>query len=133
MKKLATIAVMFLIVSPVICSEVNGTWIGTIDGIDSEKLEVTYGFKADGKTLTGFIKSSLGGRSISDGKIDGNNIEFRLNAGEVTIMNNGTISGNEIHMTQTVGTEKTKYVLKRGTYNPGTTSGPGITTITKPK
>ena len=135
--------VMFFIAIPVICAEIDGTWRGIVDGMDGQKLEVTYGFKAEGEKLIGFLANRLDGVNIgvniSNGKVDGKNIEFRLNAGDVVIMNNGTISGDEIQMTQTIGTEKTKYVLKRVIFNPGTTSGtgatsgPGIITITKPE
>jgi len=95
-------------------SEIDGQWVGTVDGLDGKPLELTYRFKAEGERLIGLIESRLGGGQISDGKIDGNNIEFRLDAGEdVVILNTGTLSGDEIQLTETIGTEIIKVVLKR--------------------
>jgi len=115
MKKtgIAIAVVLVLFAVSAICAEIDGIWIGAVDGIDGKKLELNYRFKAEGNTLIGLIESRLGGGAISEGKIDGKNIEFKLNAGEVIIINSGTLSGDEIHMTQTVDKEKMDYVLKR--------------------
>jgi len=76
--------------------------------------KLNYRFRAEGTKLIGLIETRLGGGQISEGKIDGKNIEFKLNAGNsLIIVNHGTLSGDEIHITQTVGEENTKYVLKR--------------------
>jgi len=113
-KSIMMIVVMFLFVIPVICTEIDGQWVGEVDGIDGKKLELNYRFRAEGTILIGLIESRLGGGPISEGKIDGKNIEFKLNAGEdIVIINNGTISGDEINITQTIGEEKIKVVLKR--------------------
>ena len=95
-------------------SEIDGQWVGVVDGIDGKPLELTYRFKAEGERLIGLIESRLGGGPISEGKIDEKDIEFKLNAGEgLVIINNGTLSGDEIYITQTIGEEKIKVVLKR--------------------
>ena len=113
-KSVMTVVVMCLFAIPVICAEIDGQWTGVVDGMDGKKLELNYRFKAEGETLVGLIESRLGGGPISEGKIDGKNIEFKLNAGEdIVIINNGTLSGDEIHITQTIGQEKIKVVLKR--------------------
>ena len=119
MKKLMmfVMTVAFFFVSQIICAEIDGIWVGAVEGRDSKKLELTYRFKAEGGTLIGLIESRLGGGPISDGKIDGKNIEFRLNAGTLIIMNSGTLSGDEIHIMQTTGEEKIRVVLKRVKYD----------------
>ena len=94
-------------------SEIDGQWFGFVDGMDGKPLELKYRFRAEGTRLIGLIESQLGGGQISDGKIDGNNIEFKLITSEFTILNNGTLSGDEIQLTETVGEEKIKVVLKR--------------------
>jgi len=95
-------------------SGIDGQWTGAVDGMDGQPLGLSYRFRAEDTRLIGIIESKLGGGPISDGKIDGNNIEFWLNAGEgIIILNKGTLSGDEIHMTQTVGEVEMKYVLKR--------------------
>jgi hypothetical protein len=118
MKKIAMITVLvFLVAIPAICAEIDGQWIGVVDGMDGKKLELKYRFKAEGKTLVGLIESRLGGGSISEGKIDGNKIEFKLNTGEIEIINNGILSGDVINLTETIGKEKVKVVLKRVKYD----------------
>jgi len=94
-------------------AEIDGQWIGVVDGIDGKPLELNYRFKAEGEKLIGLIESRLGGGPISGGKIDGNSIEFTLNAGETIILNSGTLSGDEIHITETIGEETIKVILKR--------------------
>lgn len=93
-------------------NDIDGEWVGVVDGLDGKKLEVKYRFKAVKTQLLGVIESRLGKGQISEGKIDGKDIEFKLNTGEFIILNEGTLSGDEIHITQTVGGEKIKYVLK---------------------
>ena len=113
-KSMIAVVAMFLFAIPVICAEIDGIWVGVVDGMDGKKLELKYRFKAEDKTLIGLIESRLGGGLISDGKIDGKNIEFKLNAGKnIVIMNTGTLSGDEIYLTETIGLKKTKVVLKR--------------------
>lgn len=92
---------------------INGQWIGVVDGMDGKPLELNYRFRAEGTRLIGLIESQLGGGPITNGKIDGNNIEFTLNAGEFIIINKGTLSGDEIHLTETIGDGEIKVVLKR--------------------
>ena len=85
-KLLMSIVAVSLFAIPAICSEIDGQWVGVVDGMDGNKLELTYRFRAEGNTLIGLIESRLGGGPISDGKIDGNNIEFTLNTGEFIIL-----------------------------------------------
>lgn len=104
--------VMFLFAIPAICADIDGQWVGTVTRADGQKLEMTYVFKiVDGKLL-GLVESRLGNGSF-EGKIDGNVIEFKVKAGKVEIINNGTLSGEEIHLTETIGKDKAKFVLKR--------------------
>jgi len=115
MKKIVkVIVIMFLFIRiPAICAEIDGQWNGIVNGADGQKLEASYFFLAEGKTLKGSIQSQLWFIPIFEGKIDGKNIEFKVNTKETTLAYNGTLSGDEIRMTQIVGKEKTTFVLKR--------------------
>ena len=95
------IVVMLLLAIPVVCAEIDGQWTGVADDQDGKKLEFRYRFRAEGNRLIGLIESRLGMVLISEGKIDGNNIEFRFQTGEVTVISHGTLSGDEIHLTGT--------------------------------
>lgn len=77
-KSVSAIIVVVLLSIPVICAEIDGQWVGVMDGPDGKKLEFRYRFRAEGGTLIGLIESRLGTSQISEGKIDGNNIEFKL-------------------------------------------------------
>ena len=94
-------------------SGIDGQWVGVVDGMDGKPLELNYRFRAEGTRLIGLIESQLGGGQIQEGKIDGNNIEFKLDAGEFIIMNKGVLSGDEIHLTELIGEGEIKVILKR--------------------
>ena len=126
MKKTAAaqvVILMFLFISiPAVCAEIDGEWTGILDGPDGKKIEVSFFFKADGNTFLASMKSELWFIALTEGKIDGKNIEFKFDpdywprsqpSTVSTIIYHGTISGDEIHMTQTSEKEKTNYVLKR--------------------
>ena len=71
-------------------------------------MERTFVFKADGNKLTGETTSSMLGKStIDNGKIDGDNLSFTINAklqdNEVKISYQGKVSSNEIHLTSEIG------------------------------
>jgi len=98
--------------------EIDGQWTSVVDGIDGKELKLNYRFRAEGENLIGLIESRLGGGPISEGKIDGKNVEFTLHAGEdIVIKSNGVVDGDEIHITQTIGEEEIKIVLKRVKYD----------------
>jgi len=118
MKKLfrVVVVVMFSFISiSVFCAEIDGTWIGVKDGPDGKEMEVRYLFKAEGSTLTGFFATDLGGNKFSPGKIDEKSFEFKILGISLypTININGTLSGDEIHLTESDGIITNKYTLKR--------------------
>jgi hypothetical protein len=119
MRKILTPTIIVLLLAvPAHCAEIDGQWVGTMNRADGTKLEMRYRFRAEGERLIGLIESRLGGGPISEGKIDGKTIEYKIViAGGLTIINVGTLSGDEIHLTETIGMEKTKFVLKRIKYD----------------
>ena len=102
---------------PLICAEIDGQWTGVVNDQNGKKLEFRYRFRAEGGALIGLIESRLGTSQISEGKIDGNNIEFKLPGKDYVIINNGILSGDEIHLTEIIGTEKIEVILKRVKYD----------------
>ena len=107
------VVVIFLFVIPVFCAEIDGQWTGVVNDQYGKKLEFRYRFRAEGSALIGLIESRLGTSLISEGKIDGNIIEFKLPGKDYVIINNGTLSGDEIHLMEIIGTEKIEVILKR--------------------
>ena len=72
-------------------ADISGTWEGTAEGGPNGSLERTFVFKVDGNKLTGETTSQMLGKStITDGKIDGDNISFTITA---------SMQGNELKLT----------------------------------
>ena len=115
MKKLLLKVVVMVLTAaiPTICAEIDGRWVGVKDGPDGKKMELRYRFRAEGNTLIGLIETRLGGGPISEGKIDGESIEFKLISPDLTVINIGTLSGDEIQLTETSGAVSNKVILKR--------------------
>ena len=112
-KMILVLFVMLVFVVPAICHDIDGRWTGIVEGTDGNKLEITYTFATLREMLVGKIESRLGSGNITSGKISGNSFEFVINTGEITILNNGTVSGDEIQLTETINGEKIKVTLKR--------------------
>jgi len=118
MKMIMMATVVFLFAMPAICAEIDGQWVGVKDGPDGKKMELNYRFRAEkDNTLIGLLETRLGGGAISEGKIDGKTIEFKIIAPNLTVINKGTLSGDEIYLTETSGTVSNKVILKRVKYD----------------
>jgi hypothetical protein len=95
-----------------LAADVTGTWKGTAD-TPNGPVERTFVFKVDGNKLTGETSSELLGKStITDGKIDGDNLSFTITAkyqdNEMKLNYKGKVNGNEINFTVEIpGTDQT--------------------------
>jgi hypothetical protein len=83
-------------------TDFTGTWTGAMSG--GGGFQLTFTFKQDGDKLTGSVLSPQGGDplAISDGKVDGDKISFKVVIqGGATINHEGTINaaGDEIKLT----------------------------------
>jgi hypothetical protein len=86
-----------------VAADITGTWKGTAEGPNGS-IERTFIFKVDGNQFTGETTSAMMGKStITDGKLDGENLSFSITAkfqdNEVKLSYKGKVSGNEIHLT----------------------------------
>lgn len=83
-------------------TDFSGTWTGAMAG-GQGGFQLSFTFKQDGATLTGSVKGPQGDPiAISDGKVDGNKISFKVVIqGGTTIMHEGTLNaaGDEIKLT----------------------------------
>ncbi len=89
---------LFLVGSVTIFAQTNidGNWKGTRE-TPNGSFEVTYTFKADGKTLTGMLKAQFGEVPLENGKIDGNKISYSITFNGTTVDSTGEmINENEI-------------------------------------
>ena len=84
-------------------ADVTGAWTASMQSPDGNSMQLTFTFKQDGATLTGTTGSMMGGDpiQITDGKVDGNKISFKVSFNGMNITHQGTISdsGDEIKLT----------------------------------
>ena len=80
-------------------ADVTGAWKGEVKGPDGNSLQLTFNFKQDGAKLTGTITGPGGDLDITDGKIDGDKISFKVAVNGVTIQHEGVISADQIKLT----------------------------------
>ena len=85
-------------------ADVTGKWVAQIPGRGGNTQETTFNLKQDGGTVTGTITGGRGDQTISDGKVDGDNISFvvklEFQGNSITQEYKGTISGSEIKFTR---------------------------------
>ena len=56
-------------------ADVNGKWVGDVD-TPGGQMSVTFSFKLDGDKVTGTLTGPQGDIEISDGKMDGDTLQF---------------------------------------------------------
>lgn len=81
-------------------ADIAGTWKATAEGPNGS-MERTFVFQVDGSKLTGETTSSMAGKStITDGKVDGDNLSFTITVkfqdNEMKLNYKGKVTGNEI-------------------------------------
>lgn len=95
------------------------TWKGTAEGPQGA-IERTFTFKVDGAKLTGETASEMMGKSeLKDGKVEGDNISFSINANfqgnDMTLAYKGKVVGDQIKLAVDFpgGGQTIEYTLKR--------------------
>src|ERR1700692_3285641 len=86
-----------------LAADVAGTWKAMAEGPNGS-MERTFVFKVDGNKLTGETTSTMMGKStITDGKVDGDNLSFtitgKIQDNEMKLNYKGKVTGDEIHFT----------------------------------
>lgn len=84
-------------------ADIAGTWKASTE-TPNGNFETTFVFKVDGDKLTGTTSNQMMAETaISDGKIDGDNLTFTVNANfngnEVKLNYKGKVAGNEMKIT----------------------------------
>ena len=104
MKRLLTFMIAFTVAA--LGADINGKWKATAEGPNGS-MERTFIFKVEGNKLTGETTSSMVGNStITDGKVDGDNLSFNITAkiqdNELKLSYKGKVSGDDIHLTSEI-------------------------------
>jgi hypothetical protein len=101
MKRFIVTMIVFAIAA--FAADISGNWKGTAEGPQGN-LERSFVFKVDGSKLTGETTSQMLGKStITDGKVDGDNLSFSITAtmqgNELKLTYKGKVTGNDIELT----------------------------------
>ena len=59
-------------------ADVGGKWTGDVSTPDGQTISLTFTFKLDGGKVTGTVTGPTGDIDISDGKMDGETLQFGL-------------------------------------------------------
>lgn len=77
--------------------KLDGNWRGKLSTPNGD-MELVFTFKVNAELLSGTVKSEMGTIPIENGKINGNNISFDVNANGQVISNTGVLEGNVIKL-----------------------------------
>ena len=82
-------------------ADVTGNWTAEMQGPGGDSVQIAFTFKQDGATLSGSVQGPQGDAiAITDGKVDGDKISFKVSFNGMTISHDGTINaaGDEIKL-----------------------------------
>jgi hypothetical protein len=109
---------LFLSAFAAFAADVTGEWKASAEGPQGP-MSRTFSLKADGNKLTGETTSSLFGKSsITEGKVDGDNLSFvivlKVQDNEMKVNYKGKVmSKDEIKFTAEVGDNTIEWTAKR--------------------
>jgi hypothetical protein len=87
-------------------ADVTGKWTAQVPGRGGQTRETTFNLKAEGDKLTGTVSGMQGDNPISDGKISGDDISFKVkvsfNGNDFAMVYKGKVAGDEIKFTRTI-------------------------------
>jgi hypothetical protein len=81
--------------------DVSGSWVAESTMPDGGTFQLSFSFQQNGAALTGTVQGPAGDAiAITDGKVVGNRISFKVSFNGITISHDGTISetGDEIKL-----------------------------------
>ena len=94
----AALIMAFTTVTALAATDVTGTWVGDLTN-DSGTYPISFTFKQEGTKLTGTVQPPDGDPlTMTDCKIDGDKISFKVTYNGTVITNEGTITGDEIKL-----------------------------------
>lgn len=114
-------ALSALLVFSAVAATIDGKWTGKVPTRDGGERDATYEFKTDGSTLTGKMSGMRGDQEISDGKVDGDKVSFKVKVTfgdrNIEMMYAGEVSGDDLTLTRKMetpnGPMETKLTAKR--------------------
>lgn len=106
MKVLRTLLIGCLATVAIWAADATGKWTAEMQGRNGNTMTITMNFKADGDKLTGTVSGRNGDTDISDGKVEGDSISFKVvrefNGNQMTSTYKGKVDGDTIHFSMTM-------------------------------
>lgn len=106
---------LFVIAFAALClaaSDPSGKWEGTINTPNGD-IKLVFTFKVEGDKLSGTVESPRGERPITDGKVSGDDLSFKVTAGDNVMTYQGKMSGDSMNMKSQGPRGERELVLKR--------------------
>jgi hypothetical protein len=97
-------------------ADVTGKWLAQVPGRNGNQ-DVTFNLTQAGGALTGTVTTGQGDQQISEGKVDGDNISFKVSfearGNQITQNYKGTVAGSEIKFTRDGGRGPIEFTAKK--------------------
>ena len=97
-------------------ADVTGKWMAQVPGRNGNQ-DVTFNLKQAGSALTGTVTTGQGDQQISEGKVDGDNLSFKVSfearGNTITQDYKGTVAGSEIKFTREGGRGPIEFTAKK--------------------
>jgi hypothetical protein len=93
-------------------ADVTGKWKASLDSQDGPR-EYTFTFHVTDGKLTGAVAGPHGEMAITEGKIDGDKVNFTVEAGQSKYVLSGTVSGDDLKLTGQNGEHNFELAAKR--------------------
>jgi len=94
-------------------NNINGKWTTTLKPGDGSEVTVAYTFKTTGDKFTGNLAFPSGNFAITDGKITGDSINFKVDLYGKGIPNSGKVYADSIGLDILMNGKKYHNTLKR--------------------
>ncbi len=94
-----SISFFLLFVFSIVCNaqKLDGNWKGKMSTPNGD-MELLFSFKVNEALLSGTVTTQMGAIPIENGKINGNNFSFDVNANGQVISNTGVLEGNVVKL-----------------------------------
>jgi hypothetical protein len=97
-----------------LAADATGKWVGSIE-TPNGPIELTYDLKVDGEALSGTVASAMGSLPITDGKVAGDTLTYKVTIENSVITHEAKINdaGDEITIKATGDFGTSEYKVKR--------------------
>jgi hypothetical protein len=103
--KLAVALLTLIMAASAQAADVTGKWKASVSTPDGQAMDILFTFKVDGTTLSGSAVGPMGETPITEGKLEGDAISFTVDAGDFKIPHKGTVTGDTMKLTVSMGDE----------------------------